>query len=297
MMTENASTLLGVDWGTSNRRAYLIERGGRVLAQHNDDQGLLAVGGKFEASLASLRQALNIGTGVPAVLSGMVGSAAGWQEVPYLDASVPLARLPANLVPVNGHPDCRIVPGYVARGHGVDVMRGEETQLLGALALGLGDGWVVLPGTHSKWVRLQDGKVAQLATYMTGELFAMLAAGGTLSALMAQGGIDNAAFSAGLDQAQLGKPLSHTLFGVRARVVTGTMKADQASSWVSGLLIGTEFCTAREQLDSSISIIASASLSARYASAAAHFGMRARVLDPDQVYLAALGRFFEAIDT
>jgi 2-dehydro-3-deoxygalactonokinase len=290
------NTLLGVDWGTSNRRAYLVARGGLLLASHSDDQGLLAVAGKFPEAVADLRRKFDIGPEVPAILSGMVGSTAGWQEVPYLDAATPLAALPAHLVAVDADPACRIVPGYVDRGNGVDVMRGEETQLLGALALGLGNGWVVLPGTHSKWVSLQGGAVAQLATFMTGELFAMLAAGGTLAGLMRDGADDEAAFAGGLAEARRGKPLSHTLFGVRARVVAGAMPAAQARSWISGLLIGTEFSAARAAQGERISVIASAALSARYAAAADHFGMQARVFDPDQVYLAALGRFFDAME-
>lgn len=295
-MTErNKSTLLGIDWGTSNRRAYLLERDGRCLAQHNDGQGMLAVGKDFAGSLAALRQQMGVEPGVPTVMSGMVGSASGWQEVPYLDTAVPLAELPAHLVPVRGAAGCLIVPGYCQRSNGVDVMRGEETQLLGAVALGMHDGWLVLPGTHSKWVHLRAGQVQQLATYMTGELFAMLAAGGTLSALMGPGEDDPAAFTVGMDEAQLGKPLSNTLFGVRARVVAKEMPAAQARSFVSGLLIGTEFSAARSQQGTEISIIASAALSERYATAAAHFGMRARVLDPDEVYRAALLRFFEKV--
>lgn len=295
-MTErNKSTLLGIDWGTSNRRAYLLERGGRCLAQHNDGQGMLAVGKDFAGSLAALRQEMGVAPGVTTVMSGMVGSASGWQEVPYLDTAVPLAELPAHLVPVQGAADCLIVPGYCQRSNGVDVMRGEETQLLGAVALGMNDGWVVLPGTHSKWVRLRAGQVQQLATYMTGELFAMLAAGGTLSALMGPGEDDPVAFTTGMDEAQLGKPLSNTLFGVRARVVAKEMPAAQARSFVSGLLIGTEFTAARSEQGTEISIIASAALSERYAIAAAHFGMRARVLDPDEVYRAALLRIFEKV--
>lgn len=294
-MTERSkSMLLGIDWGTSNRRAYLLERDGRCIAQHNDGQGMLAVGKDFAGSLAALRQQMGVEPGVTTVMSGMVGSASGWQEVPYLDTSVPLTDLPAHLVPVQGAADCLIVPGYCQRTNGVDVMRGEETQLLGAVALGMSDGWVVLPGTHSKWVRLRAGRVQQLSTYMTGELFAMLAAGGTLSALMGPGEDDPAAFTAGMDEAQLGKPLSNTLFGVRARVVAKEMPAARARSFVSGLLIGTEFTAAREQ-GAEISIIASAALSERYAVAAAHFGMRARVLDPDEVYRAALLRIFEKV--
>ena len=289
------NTLLGIDWGTSNRRAYLLHRDGRCLAQHADGQGMLAVGGKFADALAALRHDMQVGPDVPTIMSGMVGSASGWKEVPYLDTSVPLAQLPQHVVGVAGHPECLIVPGYCQREGGVDVMRGEETQLLGALAMGVTDGWVVLPGTHSKWVKLEDGKVASLSTYMTGELFAMLAAGGTLAALMGPGEDDEAAFAAGMQEAQLGKPLSNTLFGVRARVVSKEMPAAKARSFVSGLLIGTEFVAARQQQGSAINIIASHALSSRYASAAAHFGMAARVLDPDEVFRAALYRFFKEV--
>jgi 2-dehydro-3-deoxygalactonokinase len=314
------TTILGIDWGTSNRRAYLIDHGGRCLAEHADGEGLLAVRGDFAGSLAKLRATMGIANTVPVIMSGMVGSASGWQEAPYLDVSVPLAQLPAHLVEVAGHPGCRIVPGYLARNHGVDVMRGEETQLLGALALGVRDGWIVLPGTHSKWVFLRDGCVEQLSTYMTGELFAMLGREGTLAALMAPSEPDAAhtadagndagsevaaageklheddiAFSAGLAEARQQKPLTHSLFGVRARVVSHTMAASTARSFVSGLLIGTEFAAAEargSKLDSNtIHLIASTALSARYASAARQFDLQAVVLDPDHVYLAALQQF------
>ncbi|MFL6659752.1 MAG: 2-dehydro-3-deoxygalactonokinase [Massilia sp.] len=293
-MARAASSLLGIDWGTSNRRAYLVERGGKVLAQHQDGQGMLAVGKDFAASLASLRQQLSVPDDVPTVMSGMVGSASGWQEVAYLDVAVPVTALPGNLSAVAGAQHCFIVPGYCKRHDGVDVMRGEETQLLGALSLGAADGWMVLPGTHSKWVFLREGKIEQLATYMTGELFAMLSQGGTLASLMASGEDDEAAFLAGMDEAQAGKPLSTTLFGVRARVVSKAMPVTQARSFVSGLLIGTEFAAARQQAGTRIQLIGSAALSARYDSAAAHFGMQATVRDPDAVYLAALQCFFES---
>jgi 2-dehydro-3-deoxygalactonokinase len=283
--------LLAIDWGTSNRRAYLFDASGKVAASHADGQGLLAVGRDFPASLAALRATMQLGDDVPVVMSGMVGSASGWIEVPYLDASVPLAELPSHLAPVPGHANCWIVPGYCTRETDVDVMRGEETQLLGVVAQGQADGWVVLPGTHSKWVYLRGGVVQKMSTFMTGEMFAMLAANGTLSALMAPAPDDDAAFVAGLDEAKRGKPLTNALFGVRARVVTKSMPAAAARSFVSGLLIGTEFVAARSHADESISLVASHALSGRYADAAAHFGMAARVLDPDQVYCAAMQRF------
>ncbi len=294
-------TVLGIDWGTSNRRAYLVERGGRCLARHADGQGLLAVGGEFAASLAQLRASMGVAADVPVIMSGMVGSASGWQEVPYLDTAVPLDALPRHLVTVGADLACRIVPGYCARNDGVDVMRGEETQLLGAVALGLRDGWMVLPGTHSKWVYLRDGHVEQLSTYMTGELFAMLGAGGTLAALMAshqhsdeheEHEAHDDAFRAGMLEAIQRKPLTHSLFGVRARVVSKAMPASAARSFVSGLLIGTEFVAAQGRDGTTIHLIASTALSARYAYAAGQFGLQAKVLDPDTVYLAALQRFF-----
>ena len=325
-------TLFGIDWGTSNRRAYLVDRQGNCLARHEDNQGMLAARGRFGESLAGLLVAMDIGADVPLLLSGMVGSAAGWQEVAYADCALPLERLPAHLAPLadpgwagRGH----IVPGYCYRagaGAGadaaVDVMRGEETQLLGAVALGRRDGWLVLPGTHSKWVLLRDGAVASIATYMTGELYAMLAAGGTLAALMDGDSAEPQAFAAGLRQARLGEPLSNSLFRVRARVVAGAMPQAQAAGFVSGLLIGAEFAaaasataataapaattgsastktvasgsissTALAPVRARIDVIGSPALAARYAVAAAHFGLECAVLDPHQVYCAALSRF------
>ena len=283
--------LLGIDWGTSNRRAYLVDRAGTCLRRHADGQGLLAVNGDFAGSLAALRHALQVDETVPVVMAGMVGSASGWQEVPYLGADVALADLPRHLVAVRAAARCRIVPGYAAEAPDVDVMRGEETQLLGS---GVRDGWIVLPGTHSKWVYLRADRVERLSTFMTGELFALLGAHGTLRASMAGEAADDGAFADGLRQAQRRAPLTHSLFGVRARAVTGRMAAAQVRSYVSGLLIGTEFVAAGLHDDAgTLHLIASDALAGRYAQAAAHFGLRAITLDPDQVFLAALSHFIQ----
>lgn len=286
--------LLGIDWGTSNRRAYLVDAEGNCLVAHADDQGMLAARPDFAGSFARLLAALDVGPGIPVVASGMVGSAQGWREIPYLDIATPLEALPDRLVRIDdpraGRP-CLIVPGYAQRGAHVDVMRGEETQLLGAVALGRRDGWFVLPGTHSKWVHVRDGVIGRIATFMTGELFATLSAHGTLAPLMAGDGDDDGAFVAGLDEARRGSPLSNALFGVRARVVTGALPAAQARSFVSGLLVGAEFVAAGG--DAPLTCIGSSALQARYARAAAHFGMPLSGLDPDRVYCAALARFLD----
>jgi len=252
-MTASASSFIGIDWGTTHRRASLLGANGEQLAQQHDAQGALASAGRFGAALDELLAAWpDLAVDTPVVMAGMVGSALGWQEVPYLDAAEPLRELPAHAVPVQGAAagrDWRLVPGLRWRGERgqVDVMRGEETQLLGALQL-LGpeadDGCYVLPGTHSKWVQLQGGRIRSLRTCMSGELFALLRQQGTLSAAMqaapADAEPDPQAFAAGVADAAEGV-LSHTLFGARARVVTGAMPAAAAAAYVSGLLIGAEW--------------------------------------------------------
>lgn len=303
MVSAHADRLLGIDWGTTNRRAYLIDRAGQVLQMHADGEGLLAVKGGFAASLAALRATLGAAD-VPVLMSGMVGSAGGWQEVPYLDINVSLTDLPEHVVAVPGATRVAIVPGYRLRGAAVDVMRGEEMQLLGAAAMGVRDGTLILPGTHSKWVDVHhaanQAAIVRFATYMTGELFAMLGRDGTLAALLAPAPHDDAAFIAGLDAAQLARPLSAALFGARAHVVTGAMTAAQARSYVSGLLIGAEFAGEAggadpAHRDRTVHLVGSAALAERYAQAARHVGLHPVLLDPDAVYAAALRRFFDKI--
>src|SRR5262249_4114340 len=149
----------------------------------------------FAASLADLLGSLGAQAGkTTIVMSGMVGSASGWQEVPYLDASTPLSELPRRLQRVtqpDAPPDAWIVAGVRWRGGPdvVDVMRGEETQLFGAMHLSAGtsDGWYLLPGTHSKWVRLHDARIEWMRTYLSGELFGLLRERGTLASIMRSG--------------------------------------------------------------------------------------------------------------
>lgn len=334
--------LLGIDWGTSNRRAYLVDGGGACLASRADDQGLLAARPDFGASLAALLAAMDIAPGVPVVASGMVGSAQGWRQTPYLDIGVPLLELPAHLTRVDeadenddlGGRSVLLVPGYSQHERGadghvrIDVMRGEEMQLLGALMLrthgrdgtagaagsdsegggggdgGNGDGWYVLPGTHSKWVRLEGGAIRHIATFMTGELFATLGKQGTLAPLMdgaagEESPESGAAFDAGVDEARRRAPLSNALFGVRARVVTGAMPAAHTRAFVSGLLIGAELVAALDLAGhdpSAVTSVCTPALHRHYARAADRLGVTLQALDPDRVYQAALGFFLHHID-
>jgi 2-dehydro-3-deoxygalactonokinase len=305
---------VGVDWGTTHRRGYAIGSDGTCLAEHADGDGMLAARGRFAASLHQLLKALGADTSpIPVLMAGMVGSAHGWVEVPYLAAPLALSslgdhlfKLPARLwdEPAPSTEASRgtavrktrrrlhIVPGCVLRADRVDVMRGEETQLLGAVTLGHRDGWFLLPGTHSKWVRLRQGVIVDFSTYLTGELFALLSQHGTLAAAVANAPNehDPQAFAQGLRAAGTGA-LSSALFGCRARVVSGAMPSAQARSYLSGLLIGAEWHDVRQRgrgrLPATVTVIGAPELAARHAEAARHFGVSLTHIDPRDAALAA----------
>jgi len=244
------------------------------------------------------------------VMAGMVGASIGWQVVPYLEGGTPLSALARHLVRVDEAPADRrwfIAPGYCLRDASrgdVDVMRGEETQLFGALHL-LGpeaaDGCYVLPGTHSKWVRLQSGRITELRTYMTGELFALLRQHGTLASAMQSAEADVAhglqhaevaddpAFLRGVADAAQSPVLTHALFGARARVVTGALAPGAAAAYVSGLLIGAEWADAQRLASRGepVRVIGEPALAALHGACARHHGRRLETLDARQIQLAA----------
>lgn len=291
-MTQLHTPWIGVDWGTTHRRGYALTADGSCTTEASDDQGALATRGRHAESLAAWLPTLGVPADCQVVMSGMVGSAFGWQEVPYLGPEVPLEALPQHLVPASGHPQRFIVPGFCVRDASgqPDVMRGEETQLLGAVAMGLRDGWFVLPGTHSKWVLLRDGCVAQLRTYMTGELFALLSTHGTLAAAAQPAGTEplwsQPAFADGVAAGAPGA-LAHQLFACRARVVTGTMPASQALAYLSGLLIGSELQDVLQDLDSAhFHLIGSPALAEAYHVAARQLGSALTLLSPREVILS-----------
>jgi len=290
-----AAAIVGVDWGSTHRRVMALDAQGRLLREFADDEGMLRAAGRFAAALATALD--RVGPLAPrarVLLSGMVGSAQGWHEVPYLDTAVPLDALPMRLFRVPDGPpdlDCRIVPGYRWRGEdgAVDVMRGEETQLLGAVARGRRDGCFVLPGTHSKWVRLRDGRIERFATYLTGELFALLSQHGTLAPLLREGGNDDGAFADGVREGAR-SALSNALFGCRARVVAGDLPKASARDYLSGLLIGAEWhdaCGRAAGERAQVHLIGAPELARRYRRAGELLGASVVTLPADEMQLAA----------
>lgn len=301
-MTHNEKVkVVGVDWGTTHRRAYALDASGACVNEFSDGDGAMARKGRFAPALDAALQQLQARPEL-VVLSGMVGSALGWHEVPYVDRSVALDVLPAHLFTVPDAPTagrCVIVPGYCIRDQWgqPDVMRGEETQLLGALALGHHSGWFVLPGTHSKWVELEHGRILQLRTYMTGELFNLLGQHGTLAAAIGKAAPvwDASAFADGVHAAGKGAALSHQLFSCRAKVVCGDMPAASSQAYLSGLLIGSELHDVRRAPSGSrgmntFKLVSSPELAQHYQTAAALLDLSLQVLDAKAAFLAAMAR-------
>ncbi len=280
--------MIAVDWGTSALRAFRVDAHGAVLERREAPQGVMAVrDGRFAEALESqVGDWMAAGVG-PVVMSGMIGSRQGWAEQAYLPCPAGPADIAARMGQVRWgmHGACAwIVPGLITRdAHGLhDVLRGEETQLVGVLeALGPGEHSVCLPGTHSKWATVREGRITGFATHMTGELFAVLRDHSLLGRLMANAGDDPAAFDLGLARAALPGGLTHLLFGVRAEGLAGNLGAEQAYEVLSGLLIGYEIAHAAPREGSTVHLLGAPGLCARYARALERRGVAARLLDAD----------------
>ncbi len=225
--------LVAIDWGSSSVRAWRV-RGDDVLDVRRMPVDLAAAGrDRLRDVLATLRA--DLGPHLPTVACGMVGSASGLRDAGYLDCPVPLEALAHHTVEAAG---LRIVPGLActAPSGEPDVLRGEETQLLG---LGR-DGLVCLPGTHTKWVVVEDGCVRRFATSITGELRALLLARGLVAAVADGEDRDGDAFDDGLRTGGTEGGFLHHVFAARSRVLRGRMSATSTASWLAGVLIGHE---------------------------------------------------------
>lgn len=286
---------VGVDWGVSLRRAYVYDADGRCLRMHEDEEGMLAARGSFAISLDALLVTLGVRLDTPVLMSGMVGGAQGLREIPCLDTAVAPAALARHLVRLPGQRF--IVPGYAQRQPHADLLRGEETHLLGLIIAGTADGWVLLPGMHSKWVYLQDGRVVRWTTFVTGELLESQRHLATMAGLLeARCTDDPLAFERGLDLARSGMPLSQALFSVRASVMNGAIAAGQTMPIVSGVLIGAEFLAmaAIPRGARSLHLIAAPALAKLYQRAAAGFGWQVQTWDAHALYGVAGRHLFEA---
>jgi 2-dehydro-3-deoxygalactonokinase len=275
-------TFLAVDWGTTNRRTYRIE-GGRVAETERDDRGVTAIApGGFEDEVAGLRAKFG---DWPMLLAGMVGSNIGWRVAPYAEAPAGIAELAAKLLRIDAR-TC-IIPGIATAN---DVMRGEEVQLLGAVAAGLApaDGLLCQPGTHCKWVEMVEGRVAGFTTAMTGELFALLRKHGLLASQLGGEVTVGDAFRQGLAEGRK-RDLAASLFGIRAARLLGNRDDVDAASFASGLLIGSDVAARlADARHKAVYILADLSLGALYAEAIRAQGLRAELVDSHAAFVAGI---------
>jgi 2-dehydro-3-deoxygalactonokinase len=286
--------LLACDWGTTNLRAWTLDASGKAAAHREFALGVskLAPGEAERRFRAEVRPAL-AAEALPAILCGMVGSTLGWRAVPYADCPAGLGDLRSAMTEVA--PGVRIVPGLRCQGlaGAPDVMRGEETQILGWLAQHpqRRRGRIVLchPGTHAKWVLIEDGRIVRFVTAMTGELFAVLGQHSVLSSDAPAD--DDAAFAAGLAAAGDGSALAARLFTARSRVVGGDAPAQTTSSYLSGLLIGAEVAAVPQQLGerpAQVVLLGDAALCGRYRSALERIGIDVETFDGEAAAVAGL---------
>jgi 2-dehydro-3-deoxygalactonokinase len=293
-MTHHATTstepaLIGLDWGTSALRAYLIVRDGGVIERRAKPWGIqhLPAGGYAAAFETVAGDWRGRWPDLPVVAAGMVGSRTGWREVPYVECPADVAAIAAGVVPFES--ECgliHLVPGVMQGGASPDVMRGEEAQIVGALAREpalAGDALVILPGTHCKWARVADGRITTFTTYLTGELFAMLRDHSIVGrpARDATGGTDAshaAAFRRGLDVARSSGAagIAGKLFTTRSLFLCGEIAAPDTLDYLSGLLVGEELRSALAALGGRCPpavLVGDATLCSRYREAFAAFGI------------------------
>lgn len=288
-----------VDWGTTRLRAWLLAGDGKVLAERRGDDGLItAREAGFSNVLERHLAAMAAPATLPVVVCGMAGSRQGWLEAPYVDVPSRIDAILQGAIRVpDTTRDVRIVPGLAQRQADVpDVMRGEETQLAGAALPAKGQHLVCMPGTHSKWVVVEDGAVTGFGTWPTGELFSVLA---THSILRHSLGEQPAAVTAGNEGFQYwcrqaledGGDVSSRLFAIRAAGLLQDLKSDEAAARLSGLLIGGEIASARRRHGTeggSVVLVGSGALAALYAEALALAGLQIRSVDADAAVRAGL---------
>jgi 2-dehydro-3-deoxygalactonokinase len=275
-----APRLIALDWGTTMLRGFLLGEDGLVLDSRALPFGIMRlpeggfpaafdrVAGDWRRQFPQLR----------AIAAGMVGSAQGWVQAPYQSCPTGPDELAAGLVRT---PDgtLHIIPGVMQSGSAPDVMRGEETQIAGALALMPAlqrSAWLVMPGTHSKWVRIEHGRIQGFTTYMTGELFATLSAHSILGRPAAEAGPTDPAsdsFARGVAAVRAEpRGVVPLLFTVRSLVLTGQLAAAASLDYLSGLLIGEEIRCALQSGTRPV-LIGESALCERYQQAFAQFGL------------------------
>jgi 2-dehydro-3-deoxygalactonokinase len=287
-MTDWSGRLIAVDWGTSNRRAYLLDADGKVLDQMEDARGVTSVAsGGFPAAVREVEEKLGA---CPMLLAGMVGSNRGWVEAPYVPCPAGLSQLAERLI--SAESEKAIVPGLssIEQGRG-DVMRGEEVQIFGLMARQGGERLTIChPGTHTKWATTSPDRIDGFRTIMTGEMFALLRQHSILAPLLSTEAEPGEAFFEGVEAGYGGAGLTAELFSLRAGVLLSLRAKDEVAPYASGLLIGADL---REGLrwsgaQGEVIVLGGPSLTRLYAAALGRVGQQAREADGAEAFVAGI---------
>ena len=284
---------IGVDWGTSSLRGARFDERGAVLEERAFARGILTVPkGRFAAVFDECFGDWMQPAGMRCLISGMAGSQQGWQEAPYCACPAGLDDVAARLAWVEPR-RIAIVPGLSCEHTGVpDVMRGEETQVFGALRLlGIDSGTFVMPGTHSKWIRVEAGRIESFATLMTGEFYALLRQHSILARTLPADDAElvEAAFDAGLAYARSSPGLLQSAFSVRTLSLFERLALNERPSYLSGLVIGEELRTRALRGGEEVVVIGADALTRRYARALAQREVRVRSVGAEATWNGLFG--------
>ena len=285
---------IAIDWGSTNLRAWLYQ-GEECLESRQSEAGVTRLTGRSPAAvLAEITQHWRDGA-TPVVMAGMVGSNVGWKIAPYLPLPAAFSDIGQQLTAVGDN--IWIIPGLcVSRDDNHNVMRGEETQLLGAWQLMPAECYV-MPGTHCKWVQVQNGVVRQFATAMTGELHHLLLNHSLLGQQLPAQLPDEASFALGIEKGLNQPALLSGLFSARAARVLGALAATSVSEYLSGLLIGAEVATFSERYRASrVVLVGEHSLNARYQQAMAARGLAVSCCSGEAAFLSGIARMIDGQD-
>ena len=295
---------VAVDWGTSSFRLWLMNSVGDVLAESRSAEGMMAAAKiGFATVLQSHLDAVDAAKNLPVVICGMAGARQGWVEAGYIDTPANLASILQRAVPVVGQSrDIRILPGIAQRDpKAPDVMRGEETQLLGALGAD-GEALVCMPGTHSKWATVRGGTVERFTTFMTGELFSTISQETILSLAVANAdeAADTEAFKSAVVAAYETPALAaNLLFRVRSGQLLHGGSPAAARERISGTLIGIELAAglAGDRSVRGITVVASGRLQELYRLAFDALSVAIQSIDSDEAVRHGLAKAAKTIWT
>ncbi|WP_319531603.1 2-dehydro-3-deoxygalactonokinase [uncultured Cohaesibacter sp.] len=293
----SSATWVGIDWGTTNIRAYLLDASATILDRHSlarhikdcNEEGWMNV-------FKKLVEGWDVTDSTPIIICGMAGSKFGWIEAPYAACPAGVSDLVAKSAHPEGIQNISILPGLCckdARGNH-DVIRGEETQLLGLFEQSsMISRLICAPGTHTKWISAENFTVRDFHTTMTGELFGLLTEHSILAQSIAKSGSGEIGtkFEDGVRMAAEGDGLLANIFKVRANGLFNELAPEDAGDFLSGILVGTDVFQEVSHLDHglvSVPLIGPKPLSERYAKALGHFGIEGIVLDAEELTVAGL---------